>query len=251
MLEHKKKKIILADDSSSALMYLSLVLKRMGFHVIAMKNGSDIFKHLVAVVPDLIVLDVKTTDMDGSTVLRHLKSSDQTASIPVVMTAAVTDQQLMNECESLGSAACLVKPIQVDNLYMAIERCVTFSSDKKIRRHMRIPFNKKIRVDFLGMSHELYAESIAEGGIFIMKKEPFPPGSALALSISIAEGELLAITGIVVYVKGIFGKESRIPAGMAVEFTNTSPEITEKLQKFVKANIAGDLIDDQDEPILE
>jgi CheY-like chemotaxis protein len=251
MFDHKKKKILLADDSSSALMYLSLVLKRMGFHVIAMKNGSDIFKHLVAVVPDLILLDVKTADMDGTTVLRHLKSSDQTASVPVVMTSNVTDEQVIKECESLGSAGYLIKPIHVSNLYKTIENCITFSSERKNRRHMRVPFNKKIRVQFIGISHELYAESIAEGGIYIMKKEPFPPGSELALTLPISDGEPLAVNGIVVYVKGIFGKESRVPAGMAVEFTDRSPAITEKLEKFVKNSIAGDAIDDQDESILE
>lgn len=106
-------------------------------------------------------------------------------SIPVVMTSNVTDEQLIKECESLGSAGHLIKPIQVNNLYGTRENCITFSSERENRRHMRVPLNKKIRVEFIGFSHELYAESIAEGGVYIMKKEPFPPGSELALTIPI------------------------------------------------------------------
>jgi hypothetical protein len=84
-----------------------------------------------------------------------------------------------------------------------------------------------------------------------MKKEPFPPGSELALTIPKSAGESFAVKGIVVYVKGIFGKGSRIPAGIAVEFTNVLPKISEKLQRLVKDIIAGDVIDDQDEPVVE
>lgn len=251
MIGHLKKKILFGDDNSSSLMYLSLLLKRMGFHVVSVKNGLDALNQLEAIDPDLIMLDIDMPDLDGTKVLSTLKINEKTRDIPVVMISTDANQETIEKCKALGCAGYLVKPIQVEKLYATIETCIVFSSERKNRRHLRVPFNKKIRVEFIGLLHELYAESIAEGGLYIMKKEPFPPGSELALTIPISAGESLSVKGMVVYVKGIFGKGSRIPAGMAVEFTNVSPEISEKLQRLVKHIIAGDVIDDQDEPVVE
>jgi chemosensory pili system protein ChpA (sensor histidine kinase/response regulator) len=143
MIDHLKKKILFADDSSSSLMYLSLLLKRMGFHVVSVKNGLDALKQLEAIVPDLILLDINMPDLDGTEVLINLKTNEQTRDIPVVMISSDANQESIEKCEALGCAGYLVKPIQVDKLYASIETCIVFSSERKNRRHFRVPFNKK------------------------------------------------------------------------------------------------------------
>jgi len=67
------KKIILADDNRTFLMYIGLLLKRFGFKVIPAENGLEVLKLVKLIESDVVMLDVHMQMLDGLSVLRHIK----------------------------------------------------------------------------------------------------------------------------------------------------------------------------------
>ena len=73
-------------------------------------SGRDGIAEATAWRPDLILLDVMMPEMDGPTVLRHLKERPETASIPVVFITARTQAQEVAALQALGARGVLAKP---------------------------------------------------------------------------------------------------------------------------------------------
>ena len=70
--------------------------------------------------PKLILLDLKMPKVDGIEVLRQIKSSDATRSIPVViMTSSAEDNDLITSYD-LGVNSYVVKPVHFENFAKAV-----------------------------------------------------------------------------------------------------------------------------------
>ncbi len=52
-----QKRVLVADDNPSFLMYIAILLKRMGFDVILAENGVESIKLIKMMKPDLVILD--------------------------------------------------------------------------------------------------------------------------------------------------------------------------------------------------
>jgi CheY-like chemotaxis protein len=98
-------KVLLIDDSEISLHFVASVLLRAGYDV---RTADDVEK-LQTVLgdwrPDIILTDVNMPGVSGLELCRMLKSSYETAHVPVVLFSAVPHQQLegmARECEADG-----------------------------------------------------------------------------------------------------------------------------------------------------
>jgi DNA-binding response OmpR family regulator len=82
-----EKKIFIADDDADILSILELMLQTKGYTVHATTNANDIFNYKND-LPDLILLDIWMTGVDGRDICTHLKEDDQMKHIPVVFISA-------------------------------------------------------------------------------------------------------------------------------------------------------------------
>jgi CheY-like chemotaxis protein len=73
-MKHEKKKILLADDNQSFLMYMRILLRRMSFQVILSENGAEVLKLIKLMQPNLVFLDCVMPMLDGISVLRYVHS---------------------------------------------------------------------------------------------------------------------------------------------------------------------------------
>ena len=73
-MKNEKKKVLIADDNKSFLMYMAILLKRMGFHVMLADNGVETVKLIKLMQPDLVLLDNMMPRLDGISVLRLIRS---------------------------------------------------------------------------------------------------------------------------------------------------------------------------------
>jgi CheY-like chemotaxis protein len=81
----RKRRILLADDSSSIQKIVKRVAARYGHEVIEVLAGSAVLEQAAAMRPDVIVLDIEFPDADGRDVLSALKRDARTMNIPVVV----------------------------------------------------------------------------------------------------------------------------------------------------------------------
>jgi CheY-like chemotaxis protein len=244
---YERKKILVADDNQSFLMYMGILLRRMGFKVILAENGVEALKLIKLMQPDLVLLDCMMPVLDGISVLRHV-SADRRARFSIVMMSS--DPESLRASEKFDCCGFLSKPVPIEELHEVLQNCI-FKPMGFTRRHLRIPFNEKVSVFHGVKTQELFAESLSEGGIYLRKKEPYAVSTELEVSIPLKGAAPLLLSGRVIYVKGLFADLFRVPPGMAVEFRGVSTGSAEKLRSFIKEYLASDIWEEQEETYIE
>jgi signal transduction histidine kinase/DNA-binding LacI/PurR family transcriptional regulator/AraC-like DNA-binding protein len=79
--------ILIVDDDENALHHYSDLIKEgfPDFLVLPAQGGRAAIEILKTNRPDLVILDLMMPDVDGFTVLKHIRNSPETASIPVIV----------------------------------------------------------------------------------------------------------------------------------------------------------------------
>jgi CheY-like chemotaxis protein/Tfp pilus assembly protein PilZ len=246
-----QKKIILADDNKTFLMYVGLLLKRFGLQVFPAENGLEALKMIKATPPDLIMLDVHMATLDGMAALRHIKADRDMAQIPVIMISQDMSPETVNRCKGLGCSDYLPKPIKVDRLHESIQKAFFAGSGSPIRKCIRTTCNKKISVYCNGIKFDLYTEMLSEGGVYVRSEEPLPIGSDVDVTLHPESATTLQFKGKVIYTKETFGDFSTLPAGMAIQFYGLSERGHEVMNNYLRTLVAGDILEEQQEKVLE
>ena len=113
-------KILAVDDESDVLLIVKTGLQSEGFEVVTATNGPDALEAVGQENPDLVVLDVMMPGMDGFEVLRHIKSNDETAHIPVIMLTGLSERAKIQEALVSGTDYYLVKPFDFMELIQKV-----------------------------------------------------------------------------------------------------------------------------------
>jgi DNA-binding response OmpR family regulator len=114
----KEKKIFIADDDPDILEILSLMLRTNKYNVLASTNANDIFKY-VEDMPDLILLDIWMSGLDGRDICKRLKENKKTKKIPVIFVSANSNiEEITHQYKAQGFIA---KPFEMQNLLKEID----------------------------------------------------------------------------------------------------------------------------------
>jgi len=248
----RRKKLLVVDDNENFLMYMSILLQRMGFKkIIPADNGIDALKLLRILTPDVVLLDISMPQMDGVTVLRYIKGDTHTSNIPVIMLTIASDKKSYKECERLGCSGYLTKPVKLIELNNTLYRCMSANSDCKSRRFLRTPFNKKVAVTCNDLTEKHFAVNLSQRGIYIRKRNPFPEGTDVIVSLPLQDESILSLQGTVIYTKNISGEVFKVPPGMAVEFKQLTSNDSSVLISYITELLTRDIIEEQGEIIIK
>lgn len=112
----KKIIIVLAEDDHQIASLVKFKLEKDGYTVHLGENGRVALDLINKTVPDMVILDVMMPVMDGFDVLRTLKSSDDTSSIPVIMLTAREMEEDVLKGFDLGAVDYMTKPFSPSEL---------------------------------------------------------------------------------------------------------------------------------------
>jgi len=113
------EKVLVIDDDDDTLTLVSRHLKQAGFEVTACNNGQEGLALAKQLQPSAIMLDVLMPEMDGWSVLNHLKEDDQLKDIPVIM---LTMHDNENLGYALGADDYLIKPVTQKQLLQSLNK---------------------------------------------------------------------------------------------------------------------------------
>ena len=114
--EVQKITIVLAEDDHQIASLVKFKLEKDGYTVHRGENGREALELIRQTVPDMVILDVMMPVMDGFDVLRTMKSSQDTAGIPVIMlTAREMEEDVLKGFE-LGAVDYMTKPFSPSEL---------------------------------------------------------------------------------------------------------------------------------------
>ena len=105
-----KKTVLLVDDDSLIIRMYQKKLTQDGYDVKTAFNGEEALIEIRKQRPDVIMLDVMMTKMNGVETLKALKEDEKTASIPVIFLTNLGDKQEdVENAKKLGVLDYLVK----------------------------------------------------------------------------------------------------------------------------------------------
>lgn len=95
-----------------------------GFTVLAAAGREEMHSRLAGMVPDVIVMDLQLPGTDGWTLIRELKASDRTSSVPILVVSAAVREGDRAEAEQAGCDVFLAKPVDPDVVVAELRRLI-------------------------------------------------------------------------------------------------------------------------------
>jgi two-component system alkaline phosphatase synthesis response regulator PhoP len=80
--------IYCVEDDNNIRDLVVYALKTAGYEALGFPDGARFYQEMKNKIPSLVLLDVMLPDIDGFTILKQLKSSEQTKDMPVIMLTA-------------------------------------------------------------------------------------------------------------------------------------------------------------------
>ncbi len=108
--------VMVVDDSLTVRRVTQRLLERSGYEVMLAKDGVDALRQLQDVRPDVMLVDIEMPRMDGFDLTRHVRGTELTRSIPIVMITSRTADKHRRMAMELGVNAYLGKPYQDNEL---------------------------------------------------------------------------------------------------------------------------------------
>jgi CheY-like chemotaxis protein len=100
--------VALVEDNKDLVALLSRYMASHGYRLVDVGASPDATQQIVALQPDVVVLDVMMPDVDGWEVLQQLRSHPELHDVPIVVCSILDEPHL---AASLGADAYLHKPI--------------------------------------------------------------------------------------------------------------------------------------------
>jgi len=163
MAGSEKRTILIVDDESDVVFFISKICQPQGYHTITASSGPEALKYIHELPGriDLVLLDLRMPGMGGIEVLRTIRREH--ADLPVIVLTALTDKKA--ECETLGIEAYLTKPYSIEELYQQITRVVGQQAEVHEERPLpagMIPAAKVLIVDDEPELCEILASSLKD-----------------------------------------------------------------------------------------
>jgi DNA-binding response OmpR family regulator len=108
------KRIFIADDDPAIVDVVEIILEDAGYEVSSTIYAEDLLVLTEDKVPDLFLLDIWMYGKDGRDICLHLKKSDLTKEIPVIIVSAIRDIEKI--ASDYGADGFLSKPFEMDDL---------------------------------------------------------------------------------------------------------------------------------------
>jgi DNA-binding response OmpR family regulator len=112
-MPNTQKKILIADDDEAIVDSTAFMLEVAGYNVDYTTDGTHV-PAAMQLKPDLLLLDIWMSGVDGRDICRQLKDDPKTKNIPVLMISASRDVK-QSALES-GADEFLEKPFEMESL---------------------------------------------------------------------------------------------------------------------------------------
>ncbi|MBY0432465.1 MAG: response regulator, partial [Rhodospirillales bacterium] len=127
-----KPRILLIEDDDVLNQLLSGQLERFGYAVQGMRTWRSAASYMEEHEPDLVILDCRLPDADGMELLPKLSQS-----VPVVILTAYASVQNAVRAIKYGAAEYLVKPVNLDELEVVVQRALENAALRKENQFLK------------------------------------------------------------------------------------------------------------------
>ncbi|RMZ59850.1 response regulator [Chryseobacterium nematophagum] len=117
------KKILIVDDDPLNIFALKLTLKSRGYLIESCTTGQESIQLLQKDDSiQVVLMDMMMPEMDGYEAIRTIRNDSLIHTVPVIAVTAQAMPEDRQKCLDAGAQEYVSKPIDMDQLIMAIEK---------------------------------------------------------------------------------------------------------------------------------
>jgi CheY-like chemotaxis protein len=116
------KKILVVEDNENNMYLITFILKKNGHNIIEAWSGEEGIELAVKEKPDLVLMDIQLSGIDGLEATKKIRESEAEGEIPIV---ALTSYAMAGDREKALNAGCtgyIEKPINPETFMGEIEK---------------------------------------------------------------------------------------------------------------------------------
>lgn len=108
--------LLIVDDEADVREFAANFFRKRKINVSTAESGEQSLDVLDKVKPDLILLDIKMSGIDGIETLKRLKEKDKDIKVIMVTGRKPDDQEAFDKCRQLGALDYIHKPLELEEL---------------------------------------------------------------------------------------------------------------------------------------
>jgi PleD family two-component response regulator len=143
MNNEQKTDILIVDDKPENLRLLATMLNEQGYEVRKAISGKLCIRAALAVVPDLILLDINMPDISGYEVCQQLRNNQQTQNVPIVFLSALNEPLDKVKAFKYGGNDYISKPFQLEEVSIRINNQLQISYLQKQLKNQKQELEKQ------------------------------------------------------------------------------------------------------------
>jgi DNA-binding response OmpR family regulator len=116
-----EKKILIIDDDIKTQNLLTKFFTINNFHIKIASDGIDAGIKIVQFKPDIIILDISMSNVDGFEVCNRIKTDANNSHIKILILTGYGTQESIDRAMEAGADAFIAKPIDVIALLQRLE----------------------------------------------------------------------------------------------------------------------------------
>ena len=194
----ERKRLLVVDDEESMRLAISRFLRTRGYEVEVAESAREALQVLASVRCAGMICDVRMPGMSGVELIPRALEIDP--DLAVMMLTAVGDNSVATESLSRGAGEYLMKPVELGELMVALERVLNRRSISMERRDVERLIAEEVAHQTSALQHdraETYSrsvESLALAVVLAESKDPYFAGTtARVTAISTAIADVLSL----------------------------------------------------------
>ncbi len=224
---------MVVDGDANDLIYVSILLQRFQYHVCTARTAAEALAMTAVAPPILVVTAQFLPDMSGYDLFLRLKLDPRTSEVPFIVLTHAGDLITEQRFREAGAAACLDKPVQVEDLYPAVQKAI----ESRPRKNLRITTVLPVTVNGVLLSSDAgeCATVLSEHGIYIRTLKPSAVNAHLLVTI-LVKNRLVSVEAVVLHTYG-HGQGLFKEPGMGLKFVHIAPEDREFIKQYIREEI--------------
>jgi diguanylate cyclase (GGDEF)-like protein len=142
---HSPIDILIVDDVLENLQLLGKILEQNGYLTRKAMSGKMALNAVAECQPDLILLDIRMPGMNGYEVCQQLKSSPNTASIPIVFLSAASNIEDKVEAFKIGGSDYITKPFHAEEVLARVQHQLTIITAHQTIQRLNAQLEARVR----------------------------------------------------------------------------------------------------------
>ena len=124
-LRYRRFHVLIVDDEETVLEHIKQMLVPEGYKISMVSNGSQALELIQRDLPDVVILDLKIPELNGSSTLKEIRRLEE--NLPVIVITDYPESDLMMEALKNSPIMVLLKTLEYKRMIEAVNLALNWA----------------------------------------------------------------------------------------------------------------------------